>query len=145
MLDRLEVTFPSLDAYLADVRSMPWFAGKWNDRLERFYRSDVQVLPDGSVHSRARPDAIREAATDILAVNLSAIVAAITCPTLLIRAVEPLLPGAPLLFPDEAAQEALGSLADGRLVDLTGNHYDVVLGAAAAQTAGAILEFAGGE
>lgn len=143
VLDRLEVTFPSIEAYLDHVQSMPWFEGRWNEQYEVFYRTDVQQLPDGSVQSRARPAAIRQAVLGLLAVDLGAIVASIKVPTLLIRALEPLLPGAPLMFPDEGAQLALDSLADGRMVDLKGNHYDVVLGKTATETAAAIQEFVG--
>lgn len=141
VLDRLEVVFPSLDVYLENVRSMPWFAGKWNAQLESFYRTDVQELPDGSVRSRSHPAAIRQAVEGLMAVDLAALVASITIPTLLIRGIEPLMPGSPLLFPDEAAELALASLVEGRMVDLKGHHYDVVLGATAIETAAAIREF----
>lgn len=141
VLDRLEVTFPSMESYLEHVQAMPWFDGKWNDQLEVFYRTDVQQLPDGSVRSRAHPTAIREAVTGLLNVDLAALVASITVPTLLIRAIEPLQPGAPLLFPEEGAEQALASLADGRLIEIKGNHYDVVLGRAATETAAAIRQF----
>lgn len=141
VLDRLEVTFPSIDAYLDHVKSMPWFAARWNDRIDTFHRTNVQQLPDGSVQSRARPAAIREAITGLLAVDMAAIVASITCPTLLIRATEPLLPDVPLLFPEEDARRAVASLADCQLVDVGGNHYDVVLGKTAPDAAAAILDF----
>lgn len=141
VLDRLEVTFPSMEAYLEYVQAMPWFDGKWNDQLDVFYRTDVQQFPDGSVQSRAHPGAIRQAITGLLDVDLAALVASITVPTLLIRAIEPLQPGAALLFPREGAEAALESLADGRLVEIKGNHYDVVLGRSSAETAAAILEF----
>ena len=141
VLDRLEVTFPSMDSYLEHVKAMPWFESKWNDQLEVFYRTDVQQLPDGSVRSRAHPTAIRDAITGLLDVDLAALVASITVPTLLIRAIEPLQPGAPLLFPEEEAEQALTSLADGRLIEIKGNHYDVVLGRAATEPAAAIRHF----
>ncbi|NNJ48687.1 MAG: alpha/beta hydrolase [Acidimicrobiia bacterium] len=141
VLDRLEVTFPSMEAYLEHVQSMPWFDGKWNDQLDVFYRTDVQQLPDGSVRSRARPAAIRQSITGLLDVDLAALVASIAVPTLLIRAIEPLLPGAPLLFPKEEAESALESLRDGRLIEIKGHHYDVVLGRAATETAAAIRGF----
>lgn len=143
VLDRLEVIFPSIEAYLEYVQSMPWFDGSWNDQLEVFYRTDVQQLPDGSVQSRALPAAIRAAVMGLLEVDLAAMVASIPVPTLLIRAMEPLLPGAPLLFPDEEAERTLQSLADGRMVEIKGNHYDVLLGSAARETAAAIREFVG--
>ena len=72
---------------------------------------------------------------------MGAVVSSIAQPTLLVRAVEPLIPGAPLIFPEETAQRALASLPDGRLVDVKGNHYEVVLGEASADTAAAIVDF----
>ena len=73
--------------------------------------------------------------------DAAAIVASITCPTLLIRATEPLLPDVPLLFPAEDARRAVASLTDGQLVDVGGNHYDVLLGKTAPDAAVAILDF----
>ena len=145
VLDRLEATFPSMEAYLEHVQSMPWFAGRWNDQVDTFYRTDVQQFPDGAVQSRARPAAIGQAITGLLAVDMGAVVSSITIPTLLIRALDPLLPGAPLMFPKGGAEKALESLTDGRLVELDGNHYEVVLGEAATDAAAAILAFVGAD
>ncbi|MBT8218074.1 MAG: alpha/beta hydrolase [Acidimicrobiia bacterium] len=143
-LDRLSVVLPSVEDYLATMQAMPWFQESWNEHIESFYVHDLQELPDGTVTPRSNSDHIMEAAMDTLVVDLPAIVAAIARPTLLIRAVQPLLAGYPLIFPDEVAREAMGSLADATMVDVAADHYQVVLGSGAGDTAQAIADFASG-
>ena len=41
-INRLGVEFPSLDAFLGIIRSLPMFTGRWNDYLERYFRYDVE-------------------------------------------------------------------------------------------------------
>ena len=141
-LDRLSAVTPSVEDYLATMKAMPWFTGSWNDHIESFYVHDLQELPDGSVTPRSRPDHIMEAAMDTLAVDMRAIVASIGRPTLLIRAVQPLLAGFPIIFPDDVAKEAMESLADATMVDVEADHYQVVLGSGAGETTRAIVDFA---
>jgi pimeloyl-ACP methyl ester carboxylesterase len=143
-LDRLSMTFPSADEYLATMKAMPWFADTWNQHIESSYRHDLQELPDGSATPRANADTIMAAARDTLAVDMPAIVAAIPRPTLLVRAMQPLLPGSPIVFPDDMAKTAIESLADAHMVEVEADHYQVVLGTGAAATTQAIIEFAGG-
>ena len=142
-LDRLSMTLPSVDEYLGRMKAMPWFADSWNEHLESFYIHDLQTLPDGSVTPRSNPDNITEAALDTLKVDMPATVAAIFRPTLLIRAVQPLVAGLPIIFPDDTAKEAMESLADAQLVDVDADHYQVVIGTGASETTRAIVEFAG--
>ena len=60
-LDRLGHVYPSWDEYVALVRSMPYFdEGGWDSDVERYFRADVRVRPDGTVQARCRPEHIEE-------------------------------------------------------------------------------------
>ena len=59
-INRLGVEFPSLDMFLGFVRMLPMFEGHWNDYLERYFRYDVEVLPAGTIRSKAARHAIEE-------------------------------------------------------------------------------------
>lgn len=101
-------------------------------------RLDEVVL--GSMPQRRR-QWISSSQSTVSGFALAGVVASMTQPTSLLRAVGPLVPGAPLIFPDETADRDLASLAGGTSVDVEGNHYDVVLVEASAATAAAIMDF----
>jgi pimeloyl-ACP methyl ester carboxylesterase len=46
VLDRLSLTFPSWEAYLAAVKQMPFFQVSWDPALERYFRADLRENPD---------------------------------------------------------------------------------------------------
>ncbi len=86
-LDRLGRVYPSWDAYIALVRSMPYFAdGGWDADLERYFRADVVVHPDGTVQARCRPEHIEQVIEGEIVVDWPALSARIDQPTLLVRA-----------------------------------------------------------
>jgi pimeloyl-ACP methyl ester carboxylesterase len=140
-LERLETVLESRDAYVAMAQAMPYYEGwDWDPDLEHFYRSDVEDLPDGSVRSRCRPDNIMEAVQGTLDIDLPEIVSRIQQPLLLARAIEPLGP-APILPADKAAR-TLDLLADGRLIELHGNHMTALFAESARELATAMVAFA---
>ena len=59
-LERLGHVYASWDEYVALVRTLPYFAdGGWDADVERYFRADALVLPDGTVQARCRPEHIR--------------------------------------------------------------------------------------
>jgi pimeloyl-ACP methyl ester carboxylesterase len=142
-LDRLETTFESWEAYLAFVKAMPYYPdGWWDEHLEAFYRSEVVDVADGGVRPGCRPDHIRQAVEGTLVPDWPDLVSRIEQPTLLVRATEPFgPPGYPPILPEDAARRTLGSLRDGRLVDLPGNHITALFGESAARAAHSIVDF----
>jgi pimeloyl-ACP methyl ester carboxylesterase len=140
-LDRLEVVFPSMEAYMETVRAMPYFGGEWNDQLEAWYAGDVEVV-DGGVRARSRPGHILEAAEGTLDVDWPTLVTTIETPVLFIRATEDLVPGVmgPLV-PADQGDRAVGWLPNGTLVEVPGNHITCVFGDNAAPLATRIGEF----
>lgn len=144
-LDRLEVVFPSMEAYLETVRAMPYFGGDWNAELEAWYAGDVQAVA-GGVRARARPANILEAAEGTLDVDWPDLVTTIDTPILFIRATEDLVPGVmgPLV-PADQGERAVAWLPNGRLVEVPGNHMTCIFGDNARRLAKLIGEFLGSE
>ena len=142
-LDRLEVTFPSWDEYLARIKAMPFYDHwEWDPALEDYYRADVEDLPDGTLRARSRPGHIRQAIEGVLAVDWPAVVARIQQPTLFIRATGPFGPsGSPPIVSDDQAARSLGLLPDARLREFGGNHITFLFGANAPAVADEIVTF----
>ena len=143
MLARLGAVAPSWDAYLAAVKNLPYFQGRWGPGLERYFRSYVHTNPDGSVRQLVHPEAILAAVEAILAEDWPALLGSIRQPVLLIHATEPYGPpeAAPFL-PQDQALATVAALADGHYVAVPGNHITMVFGDNARRVAGAIATFA---
>src|SRR6267142_905091 len=58
---RLGVEFPSLEAFLERLRTLPMFAGRWNDYLTRHFTYDVEPTA-GGVRSKVARHATQEEA-----------------------------------------------------------------------------------
>jgi len=58
-VNRLGVEFPSVEMFLAIVKTLPMFEGRWNDHLARHFTYDVEPGP-GAVCARGREARIEE-------------------------------------------------------------------------------------
>ena len=132
-LARLGHVYRSWEEYLAFVQAMPYFAeDEWSPELERFYRADVRVRPDGTVQARSRPETIQAAVEGTTRVDWPATVSRVVQPTLLLRAPDDFgPPGSPPILSRDDAERTVALLANGRLVDGIGNHLTFVFGAGA--------------
>ena len=142
-LDRLGRVYPSWDEYVALVQSMPYFAdGGWDADLERYFRADVLVLPDGTVQARCRPEHIEQVIQGEIAVDWPALSARITQSTLLVRAPGGFgPPGSPPLLTRKDAEATATRMADCTVVDGVGNHITFMFGPGARVVTGAIAAF----
>ena len=141
-LDRLGQVQPSWEAYIAAVKSQPFFDDWWEPRVEDYYRADVLTNPDGSVQSRSHPDHIRQAAEGTIGMPWERYRREIDAPILLIRATRRFgPPGAPPLLGAEDARAAIAEMRYGRLAEIDGNHYSLLFGERAIETARVIEEF----
>lgn len=141
-LDRLDRQWASLDAYLADMRQMPYLNGRWDRDVERYFTADVEDLGDGRVQPRTRSDIISQTIDGQFDVDWGSVAAALTHPTLLLNAVDPLgPPGAPVLLPPDVARATAEILPNCRYQAVTGNHYTMIFGDNAAQLTAVIAEF----
>ena len=128
MLERLGRVYPSLDAYLQNMREASSSVHPWNDFWEKYYRFDAEEHRDGTVTSRASKAAIEEEMTVNATINTDVLLPAITAPTLIMRA------GQGTYQPDwyVLSQEEAGrvqALIKGSNVETIpdGNHYTIIL------------------
>ena len=145
-LDRLGRVYPSWDAYIALVRSMPYFVdGGWDEDLERYFRADVVVHADGTVAGAMPPGAhragdrgrdrrrlARAARTDRPADPARA------CAGELGPA------GSPPLLTRKDADATAARMADCTVVDGVGNHITFMFGEGAQVLTGAVAAFLAG-
>jgi pimeloyl-ACP methyl ester carboxylesterase len=132
-LDRLDMTFPSQEAYRDFWRAHPAFSrGRWNPDVEAYIDYDLGE-PDpasGKLRPRVVKEAVREDGRDVLdseAVRLAAL--SLSCPTVVLRAPWGLLDDAKPFLPDEVVAETAEKLPNlvHVLVPET-NHYLLVFG-----------------
>jgi pimeloyl-ACP methyl ester carboxylesterase len=126
---RVGLEFPSLDAFLARIRALPMFAGRWNDSLEGYFRYDVETLPSGAVRSKAAPSAIAEELRNLQRERLWTLHHRVRCPTLILRASDGLLTATDCLMTREEGQAMAAAIPRAKLVEVSGtNHYTVLMG-----------------
>ncbi len=140
-LARLERAFPSLAEYLATIKTLPPFVGRWNDYLDRYFTYDVRVASDGSVRSKVSRPAIMEELTNLARVRLWAYHHQIACPALILRAPDGLLTATDCLMAQEEAEALAHAIPRSRLVIVPEtNHYTILLSSNRA-VAKAVREF----
>lgn len=141
-LDRLGRTLPSMDAYLAAMRQMPYLQGYWDDHLESYFRADVRLNSDGSVQPHATPAIIAETIEHEYAEPWLESVTAVTQPVLLLNAPNPYgPPGAPPILAEKMAKETAVLFANCAYQQLPGNHITMLFGKNARKVVAAILDF----
>jgi lipase len=135
-LTRLQMTFPSEEAYLDFFRAHPAFTEAWNEDIEAYVRYDVTGQP-GAMRSRVREDAVREDGRDLL-LNAEAIGAALLSlrmPTLLITAPSGMLGQPPGFLADELVAHWRQAAPHLQIESVPGtNHYTLALGPVGAKT-----------
>ena len=129
-LERLRMTFPSVEAYFDFWRVHPALGEAWNDAVEAYLRYDLTGV-EPSLRSKVSEEAVRGDARDTI-VNVASIEDALRrlrCPVHLLRATRNLANAEPPLLPDEAVapwRSALPQLVDEVVPDT--NHYSIIFG-----------------
>jgi pimeloyl-ACP methyl ester carboxylesterase len=123
---RLGTVFPSLDAYLSQMRQLPMIP-EWTPFWEDYFRYDALEREDGTVVSRVPKAAIDEENLTNYLIRIDVLPSLIRKPTLIMRATVGLLgPDRGLLLPREEAERMLGLIPGSRLVEVAGtNHYTI--------------------
>jgi pimeloyl-ACP methyl ester carboxylesterase len=141
-LERLGKTQPSMEAYLAAMRQMPYLHGYWDSSLESYYRSDVRVNADGTVQTHATPGTIAETIEHEYAEPWLKWVTAVTQPVLLLNAPAPYgPPNAPPILSEEMARETAVLFTNCAYRQVPGNHVTMLFGENARHTVVAISDF----
>lgn len=142
-LDRLGHVYASWEEYLTFVKAMPYFDDDgWSPEIERYFRADVLVRPDGTIQARSKPEHIQAAVEGTLHVDWPSTVARVVQPTVLVRAPGAFgPPGSPPILSREAADRTVALLKDGHLIEGVGNHLTFMFGAGASTIAEQIATF----
>ena len=125
-VNRLGTVYPSLDAYLDQMRQLPMF--QWDALWEQYFRYDAEVHPDGTASSRVPRRAIQEEMAAIDALRIEHLPPLIQQPTLLLRATVGLL-GADkgFILTREEAEHLRTDMSACRLVEIPDtNHYTII-------------------
>ena len=141
-LDRLDKVYPSLDDFLGQMKQMPFLHGWWDDAIDDYYRTGVEVLEDGSVKSLTRAEAIAESAEKAVTEPWEEYVTAIQHPAILLNAPAPFgPPGAPAVLPEENARATAELMPNCTYIKMPGNHLTLVFGDNAPWVVDAITKF----
>jgi len=126
MLRRMGMAFPSMDEYLAAMRTLPFFR-EWNPTLEQYLRDDVNILPDGSVRSKVSSEALERDLDVHFYYSMCVHFPTVTCPTLFIRPGNGLLGDRTHILDEREAAAFVAWFPNCQRVDVPGvNHYTMV-------------------
>lgn len=127
-LDRLGVIFPSLDEYLSCMQALPMLAGHWNRYLDRYFRYDAQVLPDGTARSRVSRAVVEADIETLLPLTLESYYPQIVAPTLILQAPAGLLTDSDCIMSREEGERLASAIRGARLLTVAAaNHYTILL------------------
>lgn len=124
-LDRLEMTFPSVDVFLNLMKQAP-FLQPWSDEIEAYFRYDLMDVPEG-VGSRIRLSNIHEEMANKRQTGVSQYYKGLTCPVLILRATDAIFSPDDILLPKDAVAKMLQEISDAICVDVENtNHYGII-------------------
>jgi pimeloyl-ACP methyl ester carboxylesterase len=124
-LDRLGQVFPSLEAYLENMKKAP-FLKPWSPLLETYFLHETENLPDG-VRSRIQLPHIREEIANLTRFDVEPFYSRVKCPVLILRAPEGMMAKDDILLPGEAVEKMVREIPRARKLDLPGtNHFTIL-------------------
>lgn len=127
-LDRLRMTFPSLQAYLEYWRPHPALAGDWNDYIERSYSYDLAGEAPGLVSSVGEEAVLEDSASFLRSGDVERALGGLAQPVVLVRAPLGMFNQEPPLYPDPVVAVARGRVPQLTDVLVPGvNHYTILL------------------
>ena len=127
LLRRLDKTYPSVEAYLDAMRSLPYFR-PWNATLERYLRDDIEELADGRIWPKPSAEALERDLDVHFYYSMCVHFPTLQCPTLFIRPKLGLLGDRAHVLTEREAAAFVAWIPNCRQVDLPGvNHYTLVL------------------
>ena len=128
--ERLKPTYPSREAYVERVRGLPIFEGRWDERLERYFASDVRPAEGGWRH-HADLETVGEDRERMHGFSLSELWPKVTCPTLVLLSTVGLVgPEEGFILPPDDARRMRETIPDCALVEVENtNHFDIIYSA----------------
>jgi pimeloyl-ACP methyl ester carboxylesterase len=125
---RLDQVYPSLEAYLAAQRALPFYQ-PWSAALEDYFRDEALAgAADGSVRSRSSGAAIERDLHQHFFYKVSLLHPALRCPVLWLRPANGLAGARGHVFIEAQAQAIVAAIPHCTRVDVPGaNHYTMLL------------------
>ena len=139
-LDRLRMTFATVDAYLDYWRPHPALADDWNTYVEHTYAYDLVGAAPELRSSCVESAVLEDSASELKSGDVERALGAITQPAVLVRAARGIFNQEPPLYPDsamDAVRAKLPRLRDVLLTDV--NHYTILLSERGAKQVGDIV------
>jgi pimeloyl-ACP methyl ester carboxylesterase len=130
VVERLEQTYPSREAYVQYLKSLPVFEDRWDERLERYFAGDVRS-DDGGWRHHADLETVKDDREKMHGFPLSELWPRIGCPTLVLLSTVGLAgPDQGFILPPQDARRMQEIIPDCRLVEVENtNHYDILYSA----------------
>ncbi|GAA4411211.1 hypothetical protein GCM10023148_03530 [Actinokineospora soli] len=127
-ITRLEMTFPSEDAYVEFFRAHPALGDHWTDDLTDYVRYDVAGEP-GAIRSRVNAEAVRVDGADLLTGHdrIAADLAGLEMPATLLHAPRGMLGQEPGLLPQALVDTWTERTALRARVVPNTNHYTILM------------------
>ncbi len=119
-LDRLRMTFPSVDAYFDYWRPHPALADDWNDYVEHTYAYDLVGAAPELRPSVVEAAVLEDSASELRSGDVERALAKLQKPIVHIRAARGIFNQEPPLYPN-----AVGGVRDVFIADV--NHYTILL------------------
>ena len=128
-MERLDMTFPTVEAYLEHWRPHPALAPVWSPYVERYLEADLVRDGNGLRPSAQKDAVIADTESDLREGSVEAALKVLTQPTVHLRAPRGVLDQTPPLYPDDVVERwrELVPQLEGELVDDV-NHYTILLG-----------------
>jgi pimeloyl-ACP methyl ester carboxylesterase len=130
VVERLERTYPSREAYVEYLKSLPVFKDRWDENLERYFAGDVRSEGGGWRH-HADLETVREDRQKMHGFQLSELWPRIGCPTLVLLSTVGLAgPDEGFILPPQDARRMRKIILDCALLEVKNtNHYDILYSA----------------
>jgi pimeloyl-ACP methyl ester carboxylesterase len=131
VVERVEQTYPSREAYVEYLKNLPIFEDRWDQRLEDYFAGDVLRSDDGGWRHHADLETVRDDREKMHGFPLSELWPRIGCPTLVLRSTIGLAgPDEGFILPPRDARRMRETIPDCTLVEVEDtNHYDVLYSA----------------
>jgi pimeloyl-ACP methyl ester carboxylesterase len=131
VVERLERTYPSREAYVEYLRGLPIFEDRWDENLELYFAGDVRPADGGGWRHHADLETIEEDREKMRGFQLSELWPRIRCPTLVLLSTVGLAgPDQGFILPPRDARRMQETIPECTLVEVEDtNHYDILYSA----------------
>ena len=130
VVERLERTYPSREAYVEHLRSLPVFEGRWDENLERYFAGDVG-FDGGEWRHHADLETVGDDRERMRGFRLSELWPRVECPTLILLSTVGLAgPEEGFILPPQEARRMRDAIPNCTLIEVeNANHYDILYSA----------------